>query len=198
MKSAVFVSGLCGVVAGLLFGMLVWGGAGEPGALPSAGVKADAELLATLRDLRAAVDRLAARDALPTGPASATASGAAAPAPVQPLTAAPSADDYRVVLDQAVAALREAANAGSTGFADQPVSPDAGDRLKRAFASDKAVYLEIFGCSPRGVFAKLGRPSWVVPNDGQVVWHYTDDATRQDFEVRFMDGYVSSYWLRQQ
>ena len=79
MKFVAFLSALLGVVIGLLFGLLMWGGAGEPAAPPvTASGKLDAEMLDTLRDIRAQLERQA------PGARSAGAENPDVPVPAQP------------------------------------------------------------------------------------------------------------------
>jgi len=199
MKLVTGLSALFGVVAGLLFGLLLWGGAPAPALPAAAGGKLEAEMLAALRDIRTLLERQPS-GVRPGVSADATLS---VPAEPQPLTAGASArsvEDFRVALDEAVAALHRAATEGG-GFAGQAVSPDAAETLKAAFEpKGKRGPLKVFGCSPREVYALLGPPGWARAENGEIIWGWNPDPQNpnRELNVRFADGYAISSWAREQ
>jgi hypothetical protein len=188
MKGLAFVSGLLGVAAGLLFGMLLWDRAAEHAAPVAAPVST--EVLGELRAIHALLEQ----QQQTAHTAAATASAAA---PVVPL-AAPDlrvpVDELKAALASTVAELRELSTA-DTSLSAVAVDPDA--------AANRAALLEstvgsstdvpkLFGLSRREVYRRLGPPTRYAPNSR---WIYeVAPGKGGTLTVTFVDGYVVWVW----
>ena len=157
MKGLAFVSGLLGVAAGLLFGMLLWDRGGERPA-PVAAAPASAELLGELRAIHALLEQQqqVARTAAATASAAAPVVPLAAPDQRVPI------DELKAALAAAVAELRSLPTANA-GFTPAEIDPQAATNRTALLESTKigssTDAAELFGLSRREVYRRFGPPT---------------------------------------
>lgn len=191
MKVVATLSAMLGVVVGLLFGLLTWGGATGPQVQSAAGREADTELLDALRDLREAVDRQAQSARLAAGTVTATPEVQA----LSPTVPTVSADEFRAALDQAVRDLRDLTASAGGSLAMIEVSPDAEAQVAALCASVKVeqdVSEDLLLLTPRDIYRRFGRPAMMHGLGGGMSWTYRlwKQAKPVALRVEFAGGYV--------
>jgi hypothetical protein len=193
MRMLAFLSALLGVVAGLLFGMLVWGGATES-AVPAADAGASPALLDELRAIHALLEQQ-------QQVARVTAAATAAAVPVVPLSAPDvrvPLDELKAALDGAVAQLRDVSTA-DTSLTAVEIDPQAPANRTALLESTKigtsTDVSELFGLSRREVYRRFGPPTRVHAGDGVFRWIYeVEPGAGGTLTLTFSDGCVVWVW----